>query len=77
MINSATEGDRYKMLADAEHNLSQINLVLDKEPLTDEERKAVYVAIEVLARLEATEKNKGWWFRTKRRYQLYQMYLGY
>ena len=43
--------------------------------LEKEEKKAGEIAIEMIVRLEATEKGKGFFFRTKRRVQVLCQYL--
>lgn len=76
MVDTASTEERQEMCANAETTLSRANMLMSQKILSKEENKAVNVAIEVLMRVEATEKGKGWWFRTKRRLQLTQMYLG-
>ena len=63
------------MRGDAEATLAQVNYLMGQKVLNAEESKAAEIAIETLTRLEAKEKNGGWWFRTKRRLQLTKMYL--
>ncbi len=75
-IEAASAGVRQKMRAEAEATLAQINVLMGQKILSKEENKAAQIAIEILMRLEATEQDKGWLFRTKRRIQLTQMYLG-
>ncbi|NTU50101.1 MAG: hypothetical protein HGA87_04310 [Desulfobulbaceae bacterium] len=76
MIDAASKEERREMCENAEATLSQINMIMGQKVLSKEESKATDVAIEILMRVEATEKGKGWWFRAKRRVQLTQMYLG-
>jgi hypothetical protein len=76
MIRAASEQERSAIKATAEATLAQINLLMNTKVLSAEERKAADVAIETLVRLECEERGGGWWFRTKRRFQLLQMYLG-
>ncbi len=76
MIDVASSEERREMCANAEATLSQVNMIMGQKILSKEESKAADVAIEILMRVEATEKGKGWWFRAKRRVQLTQMYLG-
>lgn len=76
MVNTASKEERQEMCVNAETTLSRANMLMSQKIFSKEENKAVNVAIEVLMRVEATEKGKGWWFRTKRRLQLTQMYLG-
>ena len=75
-IELASAGERRKMCAEAEATLAQINVLMGQKILSKEENKVCEIAIEILMRFEATEQGKGWWFRTKRRIQLTQMYLG-
>lgn len=76
MIEAASKEERREMCENAEATLSQINMLMRQKVLSKEESKSLDFAIEILMRVEATEKGKGWWFRTKRRAQLIQMYLG-
>lgn len=76
MVDAASKEERQEMCANAEATLSQVNMLMGQKLLSKEESKAAGVAIEILVRVEATEKGKGLWFRTKRRLQLTQMYLG-
>lgn len=76
MVAAASPDQRRNMRADAEAALSQINRLMGQRLLSREENKVAERAVEVLVRLEAIENGKGWWFRSKRRLQLVQMYLG-
>ncbi len=76
MVAAASPNQRYIMRAEAEAALTQINTLMGQRLLSHEENKAAERAIEILVRLEAIEQGKGWWFRSKRRIQLTQMYLG-
>lgn len=74
-VDLATPDQYQQMKIDAENTLTMTNAMMGHK-LANEEMKLAEMAIEVLVRLEAMENNKGWWFRTKRRVQLVQMYLG-
>lgn len=74
MIDSATRAQRGDFKVNAEMTLSRVNALMGTKLLSGQENKAGEIAIEMLVRLEATEQNKL--FRTKRRLQLVQMYLG-
>lgn len=67
-------------LLDAENNaknvLLSMNTLSGKKILSYEERKDVSRAVEVLVRIECKKQKKGWWFRTKRRLQITQIYMG-
>lgn len=76
MVENASADDRKKVHAEAEYTLARVNAIIGQRLLSKEDRKAAEIAIEILMRFEATEQGKGWWFRTKRRIQLTQMYLG-
>ena len=76
MVDVASKEERQEMCANAEVTLSQVNMIMGQMMLSKEDSKAAEAAIEVLVRVEATEKGKGILFRTKRRFQLTQMYLG-
>lgn len=74
MIDASSTDDLKALKAKAEATLAFVNLNMDRL-LTADESKAADVSIEILVRIEATEKSGGWWFRTKRRMQLVQLYL--
>lgn len=76
MVLDSSEIQKTKLCQAAKTTLSEINWVMSQRILTREENKEAEKAVEILMRVEATEKNKGWWFRTKRRLQITQMYLG-
>lgn len=76
MIETATPDLRKHFKADAEHALTQANILIAQKILSRDEKKSLEIAVEILVRLEALESNKGWLFRAKRRVQLLQMYLG-
>lgn len=76
MIDAASPQQRAELKSNAEATLGQVNVLMGQKALPREEGKAAGIAIEILVRLEAAEKGGGWWFRTKRRLQLVQMYLG-
>lgn len=76
MIDSATTEERRQLYAHAEEKLSEANLAAGHRFLTGDENKEVDVAVEMIVRIESTERKKGAWFRFKRRLQIVQMYLG-
>jgi hypothetical protein len=76
MIDGSSAEQRLEYRRSAELTLAQINAIIGRKVLSREEKKAADLAIELLARLDATDKGGGWWFRTKRRLQITQMYLG-
>lgn len=76
LVDNGSPEDRARMRANAETVLSEVNMLMGQRLLSAGENKSGNVAIEVLVRLEATERGKGWWFRMKRRPQLTKMYLG-
>ena len=76
MIEAASAENRRDMRAEAEATLAQVNVLIGLGYLSKESRKSCEIAIEILMRIEATEQGKGWWFRTRYRMQLIQMYLG-
>ncbi len=67
---------RNALRAEARTALTHLSKTLAQRILFLEETKAAETAIELLVRIEAIEKDKGWWFRFKRRVQLTQIYLG-
>lgn len=75
-IDMASETERKVMRERAEEILADANFVSGSRLLSHEESHAAEIAIEYLTRLDAIRLGKGWWFRTKRRMQLVQMYLG-
>jgi hypothetical protein len=76
IVDAATADERQQLTLNAEMTLLEINSVAATRVLDRQERVEAEYAIEMLVRLEATENQKGWWFRSKRRIQLVQMYLG-
>ena len=76
MVAAASPGQRDNMRLDAEAALTKINNLMTQRLLSQEETKVAERAIEILVRFEAIGKGKGRWFRSKRRLQLTQMYLG-
>lgn len=76
MVAATSSDRRNAMRAEAEIALKQINHRMAERFLFHEESKAAERAIELLVCVEAIEKGKGWWFRSKRRLQLTQAYLG-
>lgn len=76
LIDAATKEERQHLRVEAEATLAEINVLMGQKLLSREESKASDIAIETLTRLDATEQNKGWWYRARRRVQLIQMYLG-
>lgn len=75
-IDLANEEEIDEMKIEAESILADINLLMDRGFLSNEQKYASELAIELLVRIEATTQKKGWWFRSKRRLQLIQLYLG-
>ena len=61
---------------EAESKLHELNFVAGRKLLDKSERRAVDLAIEMLTRIDAVANGGGWWYRTKRRAQLVQMYFG-
>lgn len=76
LIDNASPEDRVQLRANAEVTLSEVNMLMGQRFMSTEESKAGDIAIEILVRLDSTERGKGWWYRMKRRVQLTQMYLG-
>lgn len=75
LVAAASPTQREVLRADAEAALTQINRRMAQRLLYHDEIKAAKRAIELLVCVEAIDHGKGWWFRTKRRAQLTQMYL--
>ena len=76
LIDAASPEQRREMKSEAEATLGQVNTLMGQKLLSRDENKAMEIAVEMLVRIDATEKGKGWFFRSKRRLQLVQMYLG-
>ena len=76
MIDSSSAEGLNDLRLEAEATLSEVNVLMGQKILSKDENKAAEIAVEILTRIEATQKRKGWWFRAKRRVQLTQMYLG-
>jgi hypothetical protein len=64
------------MYSEARAALVGANTLMGERFLSKAENNASDVAVEILVRLEAVKRRKGWWFRTKRRIQITQMFLG-
>lgn len=75
LVSSSSIEERAQLKISAEQMLLTLNNSMGRWH-TEEERKAAEYAIEILVRIEASERNAGWWFRAKRRLQLVQMYMG-
>ena len=75
-IDNCSKEEVIELGQNAENTLQHINILVGQKLLSREEKKAAEIAVETLVRIESTEKNKGWWFRTKRRLQIMQMYMG-
>jgi len=75
MIDASSPDGLKDLKAKAEATLAHVNQHMGRL-LTGDESRAADVAIEILVRIEAAENSGGWWFRTKRRMQLVQLYLG-
>jgi len=75
-VDSTPLDKRDLLKMEAEQTLAEVNVLMGQGLLSKEASKAADVAIEILVRLEATERRKGAWWRAKRRLQMVQMYLG-
>ena len=69
-VDAASKEERQEMCDSAEAVLLRINMLGYQKILSTKERKPAVEAIEILTRVEATEKGKGALFRMKRRLQL-------
>jgi hypothetical protein len=76
MIDTATPEERRQLYAEAEETLGNANLIAGQRLLTSAESKEIDLSVEMIVRIEATERKKGPWFRFKRRLQVVQMYMG-
>jgi hypothetical protein len=75
-IDASSMWERRRMQQDAEATLAQLRAVMRDGPLSEDQRKAGEIALEMLTRLEATHLERGWWYRLKRRLQLLSIHLG-
>lgn len=75
IINVATAEQREELRLESQNTLINLNWLMGQKLLEKEEKKAGEIAIEMIVRLEATEKGKGFFFRTKRRVQVLCQYL--
>lgn len=74
-VEAASTEELEEMREKAKSKLRYLKLQKDHGASPSEyEHEALY-AIEILTRIEATESNKGAWFRTKRRMALTKQYL--
>lgn len=84
MIEKASSEDRAQMRADSEASLSIAQGIVGRRAFSKEEMEAIYMAIEIISRLEAIENlAQGWGatnyndtFLTRRRNDLLRKYLG-
>jgi len=74
-VDTAGPEELAKLHQSAEGNLRAMSIMARLIPLSSEELKAANTAIELLARIEAKQQGGGWWFRTKRRFQLTNLYF--
>jgi hypothetical protein len=75
IVDSCNPRELAALHADAMGNLHRLNRISQRKLLSSEELKAANVAIELLTRVEAKQQGGGWWFRTKRRFQLTKLYF--
>ncbi len=75
MVENASKEERLDMFRECENSLSHARLLMGQKKLSKEENYHTDSSIEIILRIEALEKGKGWWFRTKRRPQLILKYL--
>ncbi|MFQ5686174.1 MAG: hypothetical protein ACE5GV_05885 [Candidatus Scalindua sp.] len=59
MVDAASKEERQEMCASAEAALLQINMLAGQKILSIKEHKPAEETIEILTRVEATEKGKG------------------
>lgn len=76
IVGAAGLDQRIVMRSEAEAALTQIKMRKSQRILFQEEQAVAQSAIELLVRMDAIERGKGWWFRFKRRLQLTERYLG-
>ena len=76
LIDNSSKDEIEELVRNAENTLQEVNILSGQKFLSGDEKKSAEIAVETLVRVESTEKNKGWWFRTKRRLQIMQMYMG-
>ena len=76
MVDSSDAAELEELFRESEEILTRINAMLDVGPITQEQKFLALSAIEIITRIEQRQRGGGWWFRTKRRMQLVQMYLG-
>jgi hypothetical protein len=76
LIDNASKHQLASMRTEAEDVLAEANVIMTLKMLSKDERMSIDLAIEILTRLDAKIHNGGWWYRAKRRPQLFKMYLG-
>lgn len=74
-IDAASQEEREEMRHKAASKLNYLRTLKDNGADPGEYEGDAETAIEVLLRIEATENNKGLWFRTKRRMTLMKEYM--
>ena len=70
VIDSSTADQRHTFEAEAKGAAIDCGRAIRLGTNKPAYKNRFHLAIEMLVRLEATQKRKGWWFRAKRRVQL-------
>jgi len=76
LIKNTCDQERNQMRQEAELTLLRIGKSWNTRALSSDELKAAELATEILARIDASEQGKGWFYRAKRRFEIKKMYLG-
>lgn len=75
-IATATDKERSDLREEAIETLECSSMIIGAQGRLEPDLKKEFdLATEILVRIEGLEKGKGWWFRTKRRLQLTNLYF--
>jgi len=70
VIDSSTSEQRHALEVEAEDLAREYGRAIRLGTNIRAIKDRFHLAVEMLVRLEATQKRKGWWFRSQRRVQL-------
>lgn len=74
-IDAAPRAEREELRHKAISKLNYLRTLKDNGANPSEYERDAETAVEIVLRIEATENNKGLWFRTKRRMVLMKEYM--
>jgi len=75
LIDQSSKSERDELRNTAERQLTAFNQQSQIRPISQEEKYNAMISVEIITRIEAIEKRKGWLYRAKRRPQLVKHYI--